>query len=66
MSTILIADDEAKMRKILSLALMEDGHEIIDVKDANEAAKIISETSLSLIITDLRMPGGGGWLYWKQ
>lgn len=59
MATILIADDEAKMRKILMLALMEDGHEILEAQNAFEAEKIISETSLSLIITDLRMPGGG-------
>ncbi|MEW6237325.1 MAG: sigma-54 dependent transcriptional regulator [Candidatus Omnitrophota bacterium] len=60
MATILVADDEAKMRKILSLALMEDGHEILEAKDAVEAAEIIGKTSLSLVITDLRMPGGGG------
>lgn len=60
MATILVADDEAKMRKILTLALMEDGHEIIEAKDANEASGIIRSTSLSLVITDLRMPGGGG------
>lgn len=62
MATILIADDEARMRKILSLALMDDGHEVIEAKDAEEAVKIIHSTSLSLIISDLRMPGGGGML----
>ncbi len=60
MATILVADDEAKMRKILSLALMEDGHEVIEAKDADKAAQIIKTTSLSLVLTDLRMPGGGG------
>lgn len=60
MATILIADDEAKMRKILTLSLMEDGHEILEAKNAEEAIDIIHKTSLSLVITDLRMPGGGG------
>ena len=60
MSTILIADDEAKMRKILTLALMEDGHEILEAGDGLQAIDIIKNTSLSLVITDLRMPGGGG------
>jgi len=59
-ATILIADDEAKMRKILNLTLMDDGHDILEAKDANAAIDIINSTSLSLIITDLRMPGGGG------
>ncbi|MDX9752996.1 MAG: sigma-54 dependent transcriptional regulator [bacterium] len=60
MATILIADDEAKMRKILKLTLMEDEHEILEAQNAPEAIDIINKTSLSLIITDLRMPGGGG------
>ncbi|NPU98623.1 MAG: sigma-54-dependent Fis family transcriptional regulator [Candidatus Omnitrophica bacterium] len=60
MATILVADDEAKLRKILTLALMEDGHEILEAKDATEAVEIIQNTSLSLVITDLRMPGGWG------
>lgn len=60
MATILLADDEAKMRKILTLTLMEEGHEILEAKDAEEALEIINKTSLSLVITDLRMPGGGG------
>lgn len=60
MATILIAEDEAKMRKILSMALMEDGHEILEAKDAEEASTLIRTTSISLVISDLRMPGGGG------
>lgn len=60
MATVLIADDEPKMRKILSLSLMEDGHDLLEAKDAEEAAQIIKTTPLSLVITDLRMPGGGG------
>jgi DNA-binding NtrC family response regulator len=60
MATILLADDEAKLRKILTLALMEDGHEILEACDASEAIDIINKTSLSLVISDLRMPGGGG------
>ncbi len=60
MATILIADDEAKMRKILNLALMDEGYDILEAKDADSAIEVINSTSLSLIITDLRMPGGGG------
>lgn len=60
MATILIADDESKMRKILSLALQEEGHEILEAKDAKQACDIIGTTSLSLVISDLRMPEGGG------
>jgi len=59
-ATILVADDEAKMRKILTLALLEEGHEILEAEDAEKAVEIIHSVSVSLVITDLRMPGGGG------
>ncbi|RJP24386.1 MAG: sigma-54-dependent Fis family transcriptional regulator [Candidatus Omnitrophota bacterium] len=60
MAAILVADDEPKMRKILMLALMEEGYEILQAQNTDEAVEIIHNTSLSLVITDLKMPGGGG------
>ncbi len=60
MATILIAEDEAKMRKILAMALSEEGHEILEAQNAEEAAATIRTHSISLVISDLRMPGGGG------
>ncbi|MDP8245394.1 MAG: sigma-54 dependent transcriptional regulator [Candidatus Hinthialibacter antarcticus] len=66
MATILIAEDEAKMRKILALALSEDGHEILEAQNAEEAASTIRTHSVSLVISDLRMPGGGGMALLKS
>ena len=60
MATILVVDDEARMRKVISLALAEDGHEILEAENAAQALEIIRSTALSLVITDLRMPGGDG------
>ncbi|MBZ0256095.1 sigma 54-interacting transcriptional regulator, partial [bacterium] len=60
MATILIAEDEAKMRKILAMALSEEGHEILEAQNAEEAATTLRTHSVSLVISDLRMPGGGG------
>lgn len=66
MATILIAEDEAKMRKILALALSEEGHEILEAQNAEEAASTIRTHSVSLVISDLRMPGGGGMALLKS
>ena len=60
MATILVVDDEARMRKVISLALTDEGHEILEAENATEAIEIIRTTALSLVITDLRMPGGDG------
>ncbi|HQO33489.1 MAG TPA: sigma-54 dependent transcriptional regulator [bacterium] len=60
MATILVVDDEARMRKVISLALAEDGHEVLEAENAAQALEIIRSTALSLVVTDLRMPGGDG------
>ncbi|MFH1737538.1 MAG: sigma-54 dependent transcriptional regulator [bacterium] len=60
MATILVVDDEARMRKVISLALTDDGHEVLEAENAAQAVEIIRTTALSLVITDLRMPGGDG------
>ncbi len=48
------------MRKVISLALVEEGHEVLEAENATQALEIIRTTALSLVITDLRMPGGDG------
>ncbi len=60
MATILVADDESKMRRILGITLNEDDHEVLEAKDAAEAIQCLNQTTPSIIISDLRMPGGGG------
>ncbi len=60
MATILVVDDEARMRKVIYLALVEEGHEVLEAENSTQALEIIRTTALSLVITDLRMPGGDG------
>ncbi len=60
MASILIVDDEARMRKVIGLALTDEGHDVLEAENAEAAIQIIRSTTLSLVITDLRMPGGDG------
>ena len=60
MASILVVDDEARMRKVISLALIDEGHDVLEADNAESAIPIIRSTTLSLVITDLRMPGGDG------
>lgn len=60
MATILVVDDEPRMRKVISLALSEEGHDVLEADGAESAIPLIRSTTLSLIITDLRMPKGDG------
>jgi two-component system, cell cycle sensor histidine kinase and response regulator CckA len=61
-STILIVDDEAKMRAILSLWLTRHGFSVLEA-DCGEAALRIckeSERPIHLLLVDVVMPGMSG------
>jgi two-component system NtrC family response regulator len=60
METILIIDDEKNYLVILEALLSPEGYEIITEDDAINALRLISETDLDLIITDMKMPGMDG------
>ena len=54
--TILVADDEASMRKVLSLRLGSCGYKIILVADGCEAVQLAKERRPDLVLLDVMMP----------
>jgi len=60
METILIVDDEKNYLVILEALLAPEGYEIITEDDALNALRLIRETDLDLVITDMKMPGMDG------
>ena len=60
MAKILIVDDEKNMRRILSLILQEDKHEIVEAQGVKTALSLLSSTSFDLVITDKKMLDGDG------
>jgi len=57
--TILIAEDEEKMRRILEVNL-QDQYEVLLAKDGEEALRLFKENEVSLLLTDMRMPEKDG------
>jgi two-component system response regulator AtoC len=55
-SRILVADDEAPMRRLLELALQGMGHEVVQAVDGAEALERLAEAPCDLVLTDMRMP----------
>ncbi len=53
---ILIADDDADIRDILKLTLLEENYEILEARDGEEALKIIRSKPLDLVLLDYKMP----------
>ena len=60
MPTILIVEDEAKMRRLLELNLGEDGFNTLSAEDAEAGLKLLRENSVDLVVTDLKLPGMNG------
>src|SRR5260370_38412536 len=60
MPTILIVEDEAKMRRLLELNLGEDGFKTLSTGDAEGGLKLLREASVDLVVTDLKLPGMNG------
>lgn len=60
MASVLIADDEANLRKVLCALLGREGHETIAVEDGAAALKAVAEHDIDIVITDLKMPGMSG------
>lgn len=63
MSTILIADDEARIRRLVSDFLKRDGHTILEAADGRAAMQLIENRrpSLDLAILDVMMPDMDGF-----
>ncbi len=60
MPTILIVEDEAKMRRLLELNLGEDGFTTLSGGDAESGLKLLRENTVDLVVTDLKLPGMNG------
>lgn len=59
---ILIADDEARMRRLVRDFMEKQGYEILEAEDGEAALDIfLDNKDLSLIILDVMMPKMDGW-----
>ena len=53
---ILVVDDEANIRRVLSAQLAREGYEVHVADDGEPALALLREHHIDLVITDLRMP----------
>ncbi|NCB38373.1 MAG: sigma-54-dependent Fis family transcriptional regulator [Erysipelotrichia bacterium] len=59
-ATILIVDDEASFRTMISAVLVDAGYEVIAAAAGHEALEIIGRRSVDAAVLDLIMPGMDG------
>ncbi len=67
-TTILVVDDEQRIRKLLKDFLAKKDYEVIEAKDGEEALEIFEERkdTIDLILLDVMMPKLDGWSVLRQ
>jgi two-component system chemotaxis response regulator CheY len=64
--TVLIVDDSASMRQLVSFALRDAGYDVIDAINGKDAMNKLNGTKIDMVITDLNMPEMDGIEFIKQ
>ena len=66
--TVLIVDDESRMRKLIKDFLMQKNYKILEAEDGEEALRIFQENEekISVILLDVMMPKFDGWSVLRQ
>jgi len=67
-TTILVVDDESRIRKLLKDFLIKESYSILEAADGEEALKVYEENSnkIKLILLDVMMPKLDGWSVLRQ
>ena len=58
--TILLAEDDPGVQRMLCRVLVEENYQVIQTKNLEEALKRLSDAQIDLILLDLNMPGANG------
>jgi CheY-like chemotaxis protein len=58
--TILLAEDESSVRKLIQIILTREGYQVIEAENGGEAVEIWNQEKdqIDLLLTDIVMPGG--------
>jgi DNA-binding NtrC family response regulator len=57
---ILMVDDEPEIVELISTALGLFGAEVLSAASGNAAQKVLDDSNVDIIISDIRMPDGDG------
>lgn len=60
---VLIVDDDAGIRELISSALSDEGYDVATAADGRQALAVVEEVDPALIVLDLRMPVIDGWQF---
>jgi len=56
MKTILIVDDQERIRKIYKSVFTKEGYRVLEAKNASEADNLVETAKVDLMLLDIKMP----------
>ena len=67
-TTVLVVDDESRMRKLVKDFLSQKGFSILEAADGTEALQVFEENKnkIGIILLDVMMPKQDGWSVLRQ
>lgn len=64
--TIMVVDDSASLRQVVSIALKGAGYNVIEACDGKDALTKLAGTKVNLVISDVNMPNMDGITLLKE
>jgi two-component system, chemotaxis family, chemotaxis protein CheY len=61
MSSILVVEDEANVRKLVTVNLISRGYTVYEAKDVQQAVERLQTQPFDLIVLDIKLPDMTGW-----
>lgn len=65
-ATILLADDDTAVRRILYRLLTDEGYHVLTAANGDEAVELVLMARIDLLLLDLNMPVKDGWTAFEQ
>lgn len=60
MNSVLIIDDEKKLRELLARIISLEGYEVLEADDCKSGLKKLAQTSVDVVLCDVKLPDGNG------
>ncbi|MHB1231340.1 MAG: response regulator [Burkholderiales bacterium] len=64
--TIMVVDDSASLRQVVSIALKGAGYDVLEACDGKDALSKLNGAKINLIISDVNMPNMDGITFVKE
>ncbi len=59
-ATVLIIDDEVKLRELLSRIISLEGFQVLEAGDVKSGMKILEKADVHVVLSDVKLPDGNG------